>query len=95
LRNADLIIQDEAARRLRLQILLLDGENSDIQEQLALADDRVDGMEQQCEDLRAQLDIVQEEAHRDQTELRLQTRELKNLKVPSHFSTSSICFISF
>ena len=70
---------------MRLRILLLDGENDDIQEQLALADDRVDGMEQQCDDLRAQLDTVQEEARRNETELRLQTRELKNLKVFSHF----------
>jgi len=54
-----------------------------MQEQLALADDRIDGMEQQCEDLRAQLETAQEEARRNESELRLQTRELKNLKVCS------------
>ncbi|KAG9245008.1 hypothetical protein BJ878DRAFT_503467 [Calycina marina] len=80
LRNADSIIKEEAARRLRLKLMLLDGENEEIQEKLSLAEDRVDGMEQQCEYLRSQLDSVQEEARRGATELRLQNRELENAK---------------
>jgi chromosome segregation ATPase len=79
--SADLIIKDESARRLRLRILLLENENNELHEQLALADDRIDGLEQEGEDIRAQLEVAQEDSGRHEAELRIQTRELKNLKV--------------
>jgi len=86
LRKADLIIKDEGARRLRLRILLLENENDELHEQLALADDRIDGLEQEGEDARAQLEVAQEDSHRFEAELRNQTRELKNLQVPIYYS---------
>jgi chromosome segregation ATPase len=79
--KTDLIVKDEAVRRLRLRILLLEGENDDLHEQLALADDRIDVLEQESEELRAQLEETQENARLQETELRAQTRELNNLKV--------------
>lgn len=76
-----MIIKDESARRLRLRILLLENENDDLHEQLGIADDRIDGLEQDGEEVRAQLEGAQEDSNRHETEMRSQTRELKNLKV--------------
>jgi hypothetical protein len=92
LRNSDLIIKDESARRLRLRILLLENENDDLHEQLALADDRIDGLEQEGEDVRTQLELAQEDSSRHEAELRSQTRELKTLKVilPFRYSYLSV-----
>lgn len=76
-----MIIKDESARRLRLRILLLENENDELHEQLALADDRIDELEQEGEDVRQQLDRLQEETSRHEAESRSQTRELNHLKV--------------
>ena len=81
LRNTDLIIKDEGARRLRLRILMLENENDDLHEQLALGDDRIDVLEQESGELRGLLRQAQEDVCRQETELRTQTRELQNLKV--------------
>lgn len=87
LRNADIIIKDESARRLRLRILLLENENDDLHEQLALADDRIDGLERDGDEVRAQLEGAQEDSNQHETELRNQSRELKNLKVMVSFDS--------
>lgn len=68
-------------RRLRLRILLLENENDDLHEQLALADDRIEVLEQDGDDSRAKIDQAQEDSRRFESELRLQTRELNNAKV--------------
>lgn len=81
LRSTDMIVKDESARRLRLRILLLENENDELHEQLALADDRIDGLEHEGDELRSNLEVTQEDSDRHETELRNQTRELKNLKV--------------
>lgn len=86
LRNTDLIIKDEGARRLRLRILMLENENDELHEQLALGDDRIDVLEQEDEELRVQLGQAQEDVCRQETELRIQTRELQNLKVGATLS---------
>ena len=81
LRNTDVIIKDEGARRLRLRILMLENENDDLHEQLALGDDRIDVLEQEGGELRGLLEQAQEDVCRQETEIRTQTRELQNLKV--------------
>jgi chromosome segregation ATPase len=81
LRNAELIIKDEGARRLRLRIFMLENENNDLHEQLALGDDRIDVLEQEGQELRGQLDHAQEDVLRQENELRTQAREVNNLKV--------------
>lgn len=81
LQNTELIVKDEASRRLRLQILLLENENDEMHRQLATGEDRIDGLEEDNEDLRAQLDQAQEDTKKIETELRVQTRELNNVKV--------------
>ncbi|RDL37458.1 uncharacterized protein BP5553_04891 [Venustampulla echinocandica] len=80
LSNTNLVVKDEGARRLRLRILMLENENDDLHEQLAVGDDRADLLEQNSEELRAQLEHTQEEARRRETELRTQTREVNNLR---------------
>ena len=81
MRNVELIIKDEGARRLRLRILMLENENDDLHEQLALGDDRIDVLEQENQEIRSQLDRAQEDVLRQENELRTQSRELNNLKV--------------
>ncbi|CAG8949856.1 hypothetical protein HYFRA_00004183 [Hymenoscyphus fraxineus] len=79
--KADLIVKDEGARRLRLDILLLRHENEDLQEELALESDRIDLLETEGDSLRAQVEAAEEEARRYESELRVQTREVNNLRV--------------
>ena len=86
LRNTENIIKDEGARRLRLRILMLENENDELHEQLAVGDDRNDLLEQSAAELRDQLSDIQEDYRRQEAELRVQGRELNNLKVcPSSF----------
>lgn len=81
LRKSEFIAKDEGARRLRLQVLLLEAENDDLHEQLAIEDDRIDELERETEDLQRQLDNREAQSRRDENEMRLQTRELNNMKV--------------
>lgn len=81
LRNTDSVVRDEDSRLLRLRILMLEHENDDLQEQLALGDDRMDNLEQDCDDLRLRLEQAQEDATRRENEGRLLNRELNNVKV--------------
>lgn len=74
-------MKDEGARRLRLRILLLENENDELHEQLAVGDDRNDLLEQTTAELRDQLSDTQEDFRRQEAELRVQGRELNNLKV--------------
>jgi predicted nucleic acid-binding Zn-ribbon protein len=90
LRKTDLIIKDENARRLRLKILLLENENADLRGQLVSADDRIDGLEQEGDDVRAELDNTREDLQRQEAESRSQARELNILKVCLHFSMWSL-----
>lgn len=81
MRKVEVIIQDETERRLRVQILLLEHDNDDLQEQLAHGDDRIDELEQEGEDLKSQLEEARESVSYLETEMRTQVRELGNLRV--------------
>ena len=83
LQNTELIVKDEAARRLRVRILLLENETEDLNEQLAMEEDRIDLLEQEGDGLRVQLEHSEEETRRQESDLRVQTRELHNLRVRS------------
>jgi hypothetical protein len=80
LQKADLIIKEEGARQLRLRILLLENENDDLHEQLALADDQIDLLEQGGEETRSQLEQALQDYRQQESELRLQTREARSLR---------------
>lgn len=85
MRKTDLIIKDEDARRLRLRILLLENENDDLHEQLVFSDDRIDGLEQEGNEARAELDDTRDDMQRQEAEFRSKTRELNLMKVCLHF----------
>lgn len=80
-RKSDFIIQDEAARRLRLRILLVEDENDELYEQLAIGEDSIDLLEQNCAELQRQVEQTEAISHRYETELRIKARELSKLKV--------------
>ncbi len=83
-----MIIKDEGVRRLRLRILMLEIENDDLHEQLALSHDRTDVLEQESDQLRGQLGQAQEEVCRQEAELRMQARESQNLKASGILSSA-------
>ncbi|KAH8685936.1 hypothetical protein BGZ60DRAFT_559717 [Tricladium varicosporioides] len=80
LQKFDLIVKDEVARRLKLRILILENENDDLHDQLAVGDDRIDLLEQQEDELRARLEQSREDTQRQEIDLRVQTRELDQLR---------------
>lgn len=63
---------------------MLENENDDLHEQLALGDDRIELLEQEGDELRSYLESAQEDASRFENELRVQTRELNNVKVSQY-----------
>jgi len=81
LKNEDSIVKDETARRLRLQILILEEENDELHEQLALEDDRVDVLECERIELQAQIEQAELDTQNYHAELRVKDRELANAKV--------------
>jgi hypothetical protein len=60
-RWTDLILEEEKARQLRLQILLIEDENDGLLEQLAQDDDRIDELEKITTELQGQLEDIDRE----------------------------------
>tara|TARA_R110002060_G_scaffold61994_7_gene71413 strand:- start:614 stop:838 length:225 start_codon:yes stop_codon:yes gene_type:complete len=60
---------------------MLENENDELHEQLAVADDRNDLLEETAGDLRDQLSDSQELVQRQEAEFRVQSKELNNMKV--------------
>jgi uncharacterized coiled-coil DUF342 family protein len=81
LRQLDLVVKDEGERRLRVQIHLLEDENGDLHEQLAMDDERIDQVERDRDETQAQIVQMEEHNRRLESELRASTRELNNLRV--------------
>jgi molecular chaperone GrpE (heat shock protein) len=81
LRNFDLIVQCEKARQLRLNVLLLEEDNTDLHEQLAQHYYRVDELEKSTQELQNQLEMTEAESERLKGELRLKSREIHSLQV--------------
>ena len=81
LRQTNIIYEIESARQLRVRILLLEDENDDLHEQLALGDNRIDILERSVQDVQDQLEIAGESLQRVQSDLRMKTREVETLKV--------------
>lgn len=70
---------------------MLEHDNDDLQQQLILENDNADGLEQETEEQRIKLASAQEEIKRQETQLRLQTRELNNIKVRWFLSIARLC----
>lgn len=59
---------------------MLENENDDLHEQLALGDDRIEVLEHDGDELRERLERAQDETERHAADARVQTRELNNLR---------------
>ncbi|KAJ9614095.1 hypothetical protein H2200_002231 [Cladophialophora chaetospira] len=80
LREAERIYEEERARALRVQILLLEHENDDFQEQAAKDEDEQHHMEDANEELRAHLAEVETELQQTQMDLKARIRDLDHLR---------------
>ena len=81
LRRSEILYEEEKARQLRVNILLLEDDNDDLHTQLSQDDYRIDELEGSVQDMQNHLDTVEGEAERLRAELRMKTREVENLKV--------------
>lgn len=87
LRNTELIVQEERSRKLRVRIVMLENDNDDLNETIAAGDDRIELLEQDGDELRAQLEQARQELLHHEANLRSQARELSNVKVGLHSAT--------
>ncbi|KAI9740946.1 MAG: hypothetical protein M1818_004552 [Claussenomyces sp. TS43310] len=80
LRDFERVVQDESARRLRLQILFLEDSNDELQEQVTSEDDQIGLLEEERTSLQSDLKQAQIGLRRYEVDLQTQTRELNNLR---------------
>ena len=77
----EVVVKDEDIRKLRVSQCLLQDENSDLHEQLEDEQARSDELENALDEALARLDTQQVEGESAQKQLRMQAREVANLKV--------------
>ncbi|KAK3316733.1 FtsJ-like methyltransferase-domain-containing protein [Apodospora peruviana] len=78
--RSDLLAKEEEARRLRLRSVLLRDENSSLKDQIAQRDERIKTLVELNDDLRGQLESVQQKCSRQEKLMQTQSREISNLK---------------
>ena len=81
MKRSEILCEEEKARRLRINVLLLEDDNNDLHGQLSRDDYRIDELEGSVHDMQNQLDTVEGEAEQLRAELRMKIREVENLKV--------------
>ena len=79
--QVEVVHESENARKLRLQILLLEDENDDLHHQLMQADGFIDDLEHYTIDLQEDLEAVMGRCDLAQGDLRIRNREIETLKV--------------
>ena len=80
LREAERIYEEERVRALRVQLLLLEHDNDDLQEQAEKDDDERRHMDDVNEDLRAHLADVEADLQHTQMDLKARIRDLDHLR---------------
>ncbi|KAK3682176.1 hypothetical protein B0T22DRAFT_470506 [Podospora appendiculata] len=78
--KSNLLAKDEEARRIKLRSMLIRDENTALKEQLAQKDNCIKTLIDQVDDVRAQLDSVQQKSARQEKLMQTQAREISNLK---------------
>ncbi|KAF1967529.1 hypothetical protein BU23DRAFT_516189, partial [Bimuria novae-zelandiae CBS 107.79] len=78
--SVELVAKDEDIRKLRVNQYLLQDENGDLHEQLEEEQARSDGLEAELNEALAQLDEQAAVAESAQNQIRMQAREVANLK---------------
>lgn len=81
LRDADAVIHEEALRRLRLRIMLLENDNRELQEHLADEQDQADYAEKETQRMEVRIQDLEDETRRCEADLRAKTREISTMKV--------------
>jgi len=88
--DVETISKDEAIRKLRLQILLLEDENQELHEQLMSEEEHAEQLEQDLEDALARSDELEEAAQRATNDLRSKARELDIKRVSSLYKSRTV-----
>lgn len=81
LQQSEVLYEDERARRLRAQILLLEDDNDNLHEQLIQHEERIDELAEVGESLKSQLIRARNSLDNSHSDLRLKSREIETLKV--------------
>ena len=79
--EVEAVREAEKIRHLRIQILLLEDNNDELQAQLTQADDRIDELEQHNHELGDDLEACEKKLENVQGDLRIRSREIETLKV--------------
>ena len=77
----NLVVEEEKARLLRLQVVLLEDENDELNEQLLREDDRIERLESAAQDMQQRLDGAEKDNEHLRGQLRAKTRDVDFLKV--------------
>lgn len=80
LRQAERIYEEERERALRVQLLLLEHENDELQEQAEWDEEDQQRMEETHEELHVHFSEIEAELHQTQMELKARLRELDHLR---------------
>jgi len=80
LRQAERIYEEERARVLRVQLMLLEDENDELQEQINANDEELSKLADDNDDLRQQLAEAEADLLQSQTSLKAQARDLEHYK---------------
>lgn len=81
LASEETIHKEEDSRRLRVCLLVQEEVNGNLQDRLAITDDRIYELQETRSDLQAQLEQVEGVAHQIEADLRAKGREIDTLKV--------------
>jgi chromosome segregation ATPase len=79
--EVEAVCEAEKVRQLRVQLLLLEDDNNELQAQLAQDDDRIDDLERHNQELQEDLDACERKLESTQGDLRIRSREIETLKV--------------
>lgn len=79
--ETDLAIKDEEARRLKLRVVVARDEAAALRDQLADKDSRIRQLSQKYDDIRVQLDHLNQTCANQEAQLRSQARQQSELKV--------------
>jgi len=80
LRQAERIYEEERVRAIRVQLLLLEDENDDLQEQALQYEDHHNYLEETNEELRDQVSVVASALQQTQMDLKARLRDLDHLR---------------
>ena len=81
MRSIDCISRDEDIRKLRLQLLLVEDENEELQDNLAHEEENSYELTRQLDESNTRYENLDAEVRNSANELRLRNRELDNMKV--------------